>query len=110
MIPHPIELPKDWRQFHLENVAKLDRAKVEACVVFIQKNVIPDEMPSEIEDFRAAAEVNPTWWTADHHHWMMEVRNALRRAGFGEKEFGIQNLDDYAVGLVELALGITKIA
>ena len=32
------------------------------------------------------------------------VRNALRENGFGEKDFGIDNLDDYAVDLVELAM------
>ena len=44
------------------------------------------------------------WWAKHHFHWLMAVRNELREAGFGEREFGIQNLDDYAPGLVELAV------
>lgn len=38
-----------------------------------------------------------------HHGWGTAVRNLLREHGFGEKEFGVDNLDDYYVPLVEVA-------
>ena len=44
-------------------------------------------------------------WILEHHHtWGMAVRNNLREAKFGEAEFGIQNLDDIYVELVEEAV------
>jgi len=44
------------------------------------------------------------WFTAYHFHWGMAVRNMLRHEGFGEKYFGIKNLDDVYVELVEEAV------
>ena len=39
-----------------------------------------------------------------HFGFGMQVRNALRRAGFGEQEFGVRSLDDVYVDLLEAAV------
>ncbi len=41
------------------------------------------------------------WWKQGHFHFGLAVRNQLRRKGFGEDYFGITNLDDIYVFLVE---------
>lgn len=46
----------------------------------------------------------PDWPAAYHFGWGMGMRNALRRNGFGEREFGIQNLDNIYIELVEEAV------
>ena len=92
--------PRDWKAFHAENVAKLDAEVREECVAFLRQQLAP-----AARAVRSAIARDPQeWWVAHHFHWMMSVRNLLREHGFGEKEFGIDNLDDYAVGLVELAM------
>lgn len=98
------ELPTDWKQFHADNVAKLDPALRTQAVDFLRGHLadsaetIRAEMALDLQD----------WWVKHHHGAMTGVRNALRMHGFGEKEFGIDNLDDYAVGLVELAFPLEK--
>lgn len=99
------KLPVDWRKFHLDNIRSLDHAKVLEAA-FLRKEFPPQDMAS----VKLEADKDPEWWTTHHFLGMMGVRNALRSAGFGETEFGIDNLDDYAVGLVELALGVTTIS
>lgn len=42
-----------------------------------------------------------------HFGWGMGIRNYLRQQGYGEKWFGIDNLDDFYVTLVEMALGFS---
>jgi len=44
------------------------------------------------------------WWVDLHFSWGMAVRNALRDLGYTEAAIGVENLDDYWVGLVELAV------
>jgi hypothetical protein len=105
---YSVGLPSDWRKFHLDNVKKLDREKVLAAVEFMQYWLKCGDY-SNYERLKAQASVDPEWWTAHHFGGMMAVRNALRSNGFGEKEFGIENWDDYAVGIVELALGVTQL-
>jgi hypothetical protein len=100
-----LELPADFRKFHHDNVSKLNREKVFAACKFLQE-WIPE---AEQQMIREKALKDPEWWTEFHFFGMMSVRNALRQNGFGEKEFGIDNLDDYAVGLVEVALGIVPL-
>jgi hypothetical protein len=99
--PEAALLPSDWRKFHHNNVAKLDPLLRDHAVAWLRENM---QFPAPlVERARADSE----WWTAHHHYSMMNVRNELRSHGFGEREFGVDNLDDYAVGLVELAMGIT---
>lgn len=44
------------------------------------------------------------WIHPLHFDWGMTMRNFLRDMGFGEKEFGIQNLDNIYVELIEEAV------
>ena len=39
-----------------------------------------------------------------HFTWGMAVRNLLRSGGFGEKELEVDNLDDYYVAIIEMAV------
>lgn len=41
------------------------------------------------------------WFALYHHGWGTCIRNALREVNYGEKYFGINNLDDIYVELVE---------
>lgn len=47
----------------------------------------------------------PSNWFAEHHFFFgMAIRNHLRQSGFGESYFGINNLDDIYVELLEEAV------
>lgn len=104
-----VELDQSAMPSHLEQVQILYTAKPELtrwAVVFLAELLGTSEDAEEakfLSLLRSEAEINPDWWISHHHGGMRNVRNALRSAGFGEKEFGCGNLDDYAVGLVELA-------
>lgn len=47
------------------------------------------------------------WWLPKGWHFIggMAIRNLLREQGFGEAYFGIHNLDDVYIELVEGAIG-----
>ncbi len=54
---------------------------------------------------REAIKGNPqSWWVSRHSSWGMRIRNELRKNGFGEKELGVENLDNVYVGLIEEAV------
>lgn len=44
------------------------------------------------------------WWKRGHFHFGLAVRNQLRRKMYDEDYFGVSNLDDIYVFLVEEAL------
>jgi hypothetical protein len=44
------------------------------------------------------------WWVSHHFTWGMGIRNLLRNNGYGEKELGIDNLDDVYIPIVEEAV------
>lgn len=98
------ELPKDWRQFNIEHLKQLDPQMRQTAAHILREIVIPKDHQPKIVNEAA----DPLWWVAHHHGYMTWVRNQLRQEGFGEKELKIDCLDDYAVGLVELALGVIK--
>lgn len=96
-------MPSDWRKFHLDNAASLDPELRDRAVKFLTTHLAPvaERIRQEAQD--------PEWFAAHHFLGGMGVRNKLRMHGFGEKEFKIGNLDDYYVGLIELALGVTTL-
>lgn len=118
-----------------ENVAKLDQAKVRAAAQMLREQLAPvlDELAErmlENPEGWLGGRPQPCYCVEDgtppkqncwvcrgtgtatyplHFSWGMGVRNLLRTEGFGEDFFGIDNLDDYYVPLVELAVGATVI-
>lgn len=55
-----------------------------------------------LPEIRQKIDLDPQNWIAPYHFgWGMAVRNLLRTSGLGEKEFGVQNLDNIYVALVE---------
>jgi hypothetical protein len=81
-------------------VASLDPAMREKAVAFLRIY-----LKDSADGIRKQMATDPqNWWVTHHHGAMMGIRNVLRQNGFGEKEMGVGNLDDYGVGLVELAV------
>lgn len=63
------------------------------------------ELNPVLSEIKNAYKQNPEdWYVPYHFGWGMGVRNFLREKGFGEDYFGIHNLDDIYVALVEEAL------
>ena len=62
----------------------------------------PDK--SMLEIITKMIKENPTeWWVGHHFGWGMGIRNLLRENGHGEKELGVDNLDDHYIPLIERA-------
>lgn len=58
--------------------------------------------PSVQQQIREVINIKSPDWPAGYHlGWGMGVRNALRQHGFGEEQFGVRNLDNIYVPLVE---------
>lgn len=58
-------------------------------------------------DIRGAIEKNPKeWWTQYHFGWGMGFRNLLREKKFGEEYWGVDNIDDIYVHIIEESLGL----
>jgi hypothetical protein len=89
-------------------VRGLDPEKVRHAAAQLGDAMPPEDAETLSERIRARP---GAWLEGDfrheygHHGWGTGVRNWLRQRGLGEAYFGIDNLDDYYVPLVELALG-----
>jgi hypothetical protein len=55
-------------------------------------------------EIRTDFEKNPDCWWKGHFHWGLAIRNQLRCRGYGEDYFGVSNLDNIYIYLVEDAL------
>ena len=98
------EFPRDWRAFNRGKLAKFDEPRLLQLKAFVE-----NQLGKETRDrIRAMAVANPEWWVLYHFGWMMSFRNLLRDGGFGERELGVENLDDYAVPILEYALGVIE--
>jgi len=76
----------------------LSVSKKEKAIIFLKK-LITEEDKKRI---RTAIFHDPKSWFAFYHHgWGTNIRNALRREKLGEEYFGINNLDDIYVELIE---------
>jgi hypothetical protein len=72
--------------------------------------MLHDELSPVREEILAAYKADPEGWWAPHHFlWGMSVRNLLRQKGFGEDHFGVDNLDDFYIPLVEEALELKSV-
>jgi len=71
------------------------------AVGFLKRTIAPGSK----SHIRARIEQDPErWWVGGHFRAGMLVRNCLRVSGYGEKEFGITNLDNIYVELLEEAV------
>ena len=89
--------------------AQMDLAKARAmdlwgeAVVWLRDGDGPYGL---LEDARALCAEDPERWMSPYHFTTgMTIRNMLRKEGYGEAEFGIDNLDNVYVELIEEAAG-----
>jgi len=75
--------------------------EVKAPVLAILQNMLEPIAPEIRIDF---AKDPANWWKRGHFHFGLAVRNQLRRKGYDASYFGVENLDDIYVYLVEDAL------
>ena len=67
--------------------------------------MLAEELKPAVPEIQKAYAADPEGWYVGYHFgWGMAVRNLLREKGFGEEYFGVHNLDDIYVALVEEAL------
>lgn len=96
---------KDEREYRFHRHQQRDRSyqdKYDQAVYFMAGYMSESKVLAEV---REAEKKDPkNWWIPYHLTWGMDVRNLLRRNGYGEKELGVENLDDVYVGIVESAL------
>jgi hypothetical protein len=98
MIEHPQTLA-ECKQLYAELPSEL---KAPALVM------LADELASVRDEILNMYNFHPeNWWAPHHFTWGMAVRNLLRQKGFGEEYFGIDNMDDIYISLVEEALKLT---
>lgn len=72
------------------------------CTCVMNEGDPPEPM---MDALRRMYEKDPDkWWVGHHFFWGMWMRNAMRSHGYGEKELGVGNLDDYYIELVEKAI------
>lgn len=72
--------------------------------------MLAGELNQVLEEISLAYKADPDCWFAPYHFtWGMAVRNLLRDKGFDEAYFGIHNLDDIYIPLVEEALGLKQL-
>lgn len=83
----------------------LEQSKRDVGVAFL-KGFILDNVKKEIRG--VIVKDKKGWFALFHHGWGTGIRNALRNASYGEKYFGINNLDDIYVELVEDAVKVNK--
>lgn len=72
------------------------------AVAFLKDDLAP--VAAKTRERIAACSAGHQWIIPYHFHWGMSVRNRLRDAGFGEQAFGIVNLDNVYVALIEAAV------
>jgi hypothetical protein len=69
--------------------------------------MLVNELKPATEQIQKAYNAEPNGWSVNYHFsWGMAVRNLLREKGYGEEYFGVHNLDDIYVALVEEALNL----
>lgn len=85
----------------------INKEKRIAAVKFLMAH---PSIATNYDMIKKAIELDKKSWFAEYHfHWGMAIRNILRDNGFGEKEIGVENLDDVYAELVEDAIeSITK--
>lgn len=79
----------------------LDQKKVVAAADYIAKATDRETLLSFLN---AIYEDPESWWVQWHLHGSMGLRNYMREGGFGEKDMGVENLDDIYLPIFYKAL------
>ncbi len=70
---------------------------------------LKDYLKEIATDLRVAIHSDRENWFAEYHFgWGMNVRNAMRKAGYTEKWLGVENLDDVYVEAIEHAVIVSS--
>ena len=82
--------------------------RVLPAISFLKESIKVGMIPQDVvETIMATYHLDPDgWWVDYHFFWGMSIRNLLREGGYGEKQLGVENLDDIYVVLLERALGL----
>jgi hypothetical protein len=76
-------------------------SKKAPALEMLRKEITPEDQ----DKMRQEIALTPEDWYVPYHFWFgMAIRNLLREKGFGEKYWGIWNLDDIYVWLLEEAV------
>lgn len=99
----PAVLPIDGsRAEHAQMIALILADKRTRAVEFLRRRFDAVETTAAL---REMIEADPQgWWIPHHHDGGRQTRNDLRMNGMDEAWFGVSNLDDLYVGLIELAV------
>ena len=85
----------------LQMYSEIPQEQKDAAIASFRSSQFADAFPA----IRLRIAGDPEHWNIPYHFgWGMNVRNYFRKNGFGEKEFGLCNLDDFYKFLVEDAV------
>lgn len=94
--------PEIEAQVRYDDNLRYDDEEYEAALAIPENRGEPETCP-HCEGTKVCAEPSL------HHGWGTSIRNLLRQEGFGEPYFGIDNLDDFYVVFIEMALGFSRV-
>jgi predicted Rdx family selenoprotein len=96
---HDEESPAEIRDRDLE------KARSQALWTEAVAWLARDMHPTFVEEAKILRQMKPSGWMIPHHFTAgMMIRNRLREGGFGEKAFGIENLDNIYIEILNEAL------
>lgn len=98
-----------YKQAESDEECKAIYASLDTELIAPALMMLAEELSDVRDEIIASAKADPEdWSTAYHMVWGMGIRNMLRDKGYGEEYFGVENLDDIYVPLVEDALHIRE--
>lgn len=98
--PSKVYPPGHCHNFSGQRIRAMNEDKRRQVVDFVRNHLHPkllEDIKSEILRDREF------WWVKQHFGWGMKFRNFLREHGFNELALRITDLDDYYIGIIELA-------
>ena len=92
---------------HTDDECKTMYAALSPALKASVLEMLKKQLAHDAKNIENAYKASPSdWYVPYHFYWGMSVRNTLRGRGFGEDYFGVHNLDDIYVELVEEALDL----
>lgn len=96
----------DWlaqaEQQELDDLAQASMSPLWLEAVAFLRRELTQDVQAQIRQLIASK--SSDWPAGYHMFWGMGIRNLLREHGYGEQEFGIANLDNVYVPLIEAAV------